>query len=414
MPMSQQTTTSTQPKPHLSNMRGKIGILAAALTVNAATSAFTPALADLSASFPEVPQASVQMVLTIGALASMFGAMIAGKLQDYFPQKYVLAAGAFLQLLSATPLLFHDVFGYVYVVALFVGTGCGILTATIPAAITSNFEGQERAWMLGAKASLGGIGGTILTWVAGMLAVMGWQYAFGIYLFSGVIMVLIGLFMTSNKPMRTQRTDAAAQKVDESNKSKIASAFPVALFLCAASMTLMQSCISTNLAMHAQLHGLGGPDVSGFAYSLYSAGIIISGFVAPIIISHFPRQSLLIGYLSAFIGMALIGLAPNTLALCAGNLLNGIAYGAIFTRIFALLPEIVRTDLVPKAMSCSSVIASLGFAVGPMLFSGICAFIPSSTATTSFIIAAVMLLCILAALVLTNFETRALNKATNQ
>lgn len=391
----------------------KIGILAAVLLINSATSAFTPALADLSASFPEVSQASVQMILTVGALASMFGALVAGKLQDYLSQKHVLIAGCALQLLGATPILIHDVFGYMYVVALLIGGGCGLLTATIPAAIASCFEGDERTWMLGAKASFQGIGGAALTAAAGMLAVYGWQFAFGIYLFAGVVLVLVGLFMRANTPLKAQDSTPEQAAAEGSSKARIASPLPICLFLCAASMTLMQACLSTNLALHTQGQGIGDTSVSGFAYSLYSIGVIASGVVAPLVITRFERHALTVGYLFALVGMALIGFVPHIAALCVGNFLNGIAYGCIFTRAFALLPGIVRPSLVPKAMSLASVFASLGFAVGPVLFGAVTSVIAGATATTCFVVATVLLALIVITLTVTRFEGVALERANS-
>lgn len=382
----------------------QIGLIALIIVGNIATG-ITPALAKIGNAFPDVGRSQLQMIVSIAALLSFLASLIAGKLQSVFSQKVVVLGGAAFLGLGCLPLIFHTNFTFLLIVSVFIGGGSGLMTATIPALIARYFEGDARTAMLGKKTGFQGLGTMSMTFLGGVLAVYGWQYNYGIFLLPIVAFVLGGILLPNDPVLKVVKAEEVVSASD-GRKFKVANVNIILLLTLAVTLTMLSSTLSNNMALHADIKGIGDSSVSGLALSCYSLGTILAGFVAGHVVKRLKSRTLLVSYLLMASGLLIIGNWHLKVGLVGGALVFGLGYGSVMTRLLYLITSLLKSTSVPVGMSLFSALTSLGFALSPMLMNGVAGLISDNLATTSFLVALGFALGIAVFLLVTNVEKK--------
>lgn len=387
----------------------QLGLIILIFVANIATG-ITPALAKIGNAFPEVGRSQLQLIISIAALLSFVASLIAGKLQSIVSQKAVVLAGAAFLSLGCLPLLFQSNFTFLLVVSVFLGGGSGLMTATIPALIARYFEGEARTSMLGKKTGYQGLGTMLMTFLGGVLAVYGWQYNYAIFIIA-IVAFVCGLFLLPNDPV-LKKAKAGKKVALESDNSKfvVASLTISVLLALAVTLTMLSAVLSNNMALHADIKGIGDSSISGLALSFNSLGTILAGFVASNVVKILKERTLLVSYLMMAGGLLIIGMLHLKIGLILGALVFGLGYGTVMTRLLFLITSLLKSTSVPVGMSLFSALTSLGFAFAPMLMNAVAGLFSDNLATASFMVALGFALGIAGLLVLTNGEKKLVMK----
>ena len=387
----------------------QLGLIILIFVANIATG-ITPALAKIGNAFPEVGRSQLQLIISIAALLSFLASLAAGKLQSLVSQKTVVLTGAAFLGLGCLPLIVQSNFTFLLIVSVFLGGGSGLMTATIPALIARYFEGEARTSMLGKKTGYQGLGTMLMTFIGGVLAVYGWQYNYAIFVIA-IIAFVLGLFLLPNDPVlkKAKEGERTALESDD-QKYAVGSLTVVLLLTLAVTLTMLTSVLSNNMALHADINGIGDSSVSGLALSVNSLGTILAGFVASHVVKVLKSNTLWISYLLMAGGLLIIGVLHAKVGLVGGSFIFGLGYGTVMTRLLYLITSLLKSTSVPMGMSLFSALTSLGFALAPMLMNGIAGLFSDNLATASFMVALGFALGIAAIILVTNGEKKLVGK----
>lgn len=371
--------------------------------------AISPSIASIGEAFPEVGRSMLQMILSFAAFASFAASLIAGKLQKIFSQKYVVLFGAILLSLGVLPVFISQSFNFLLATSIVLGFGSGIMTATIPALVSTYFTGDERSSMLGKNTSLKSIGSMAMTACGGVLAVYGWQYNYLIFL-AAVIGLIAGFILLPNTPKVAEEVTVTKEISEEDQAGLKFSSMPsITLMLLGVSLTLMSAVNQNNLSLHVSELGIGDASLAGTALSIYSLGSIAAGFIINYVTKLFKQNTLVFGYTMMGVGQFLIFFTTNKWLLFLGCIFVGISMGTTMTRILYLMTSVVRKTDVPVAASLFSAATSLGFSLSPLIFNNIGRLISDNLSQNSYLLASILAFLIIVGLLFSRFESKAIN-----
>lgn len=150
--------------------------------VQMGTNGIAPLLANVSGAFPKASDSSVQFLLTtpnilcvacVLAFAFLHGKR-ALRAQAAAGQALVIAAG----ILAAA---FHQSMALLFIWAVMLGVGIGMVAPVAPLLIEGYFDGAQRRELYGRQNSAATAGSMALTALCGALAVKGWHMGYLTY-----------------------------------------------------------------------------------------------------------------------------------------------------------------------------------------------------------------------------------------
>lgn len=382
----------------------KIGLLPFIIITNIGLG-ITPALASISHYFKGNEASQVYLIVSIGALFGFFASLLAGKLQNYFTQKAVLLIGALLLSFGLLPVVFPHSFYLLLVVGALTGSGGGLLTATTPAMISRYSVNEERTALLGYKTGFQGLGTMLITFVGGVLAVYGWQYAYLIFILA-LVALGMGMVYLPSEGLKDGQISQGEER--EGGKLGLRSPLVGLLLVLVIGLTLLSSSLSNNMALHADGLAIGDSSLVGLALSFQSFGVILAGFSMSWVVKVLRQRLLVVSFMVTSLGLASLAFFHHQLGLIGGALLFGYGYGLILTRLLFMMASLVKSQLIPIGMGLISACMSLGFALSPLLFNQLGTLFSTSLATTSFVLAFGLSVLLMLLLIVTNFEQQVL------
>ena len=153
----------------------------------------SPSLPAMREAFSEVANADVwvRLVLTLPALFIVLGAPLAGLITDKLGRKPLLVASTVLYgLAGASGYVLESLWAILAGRAL-LGLAVGGVMTSVTTLISDYFEGKERANVLGLQGTFMNLGGILFLSLGGVLADIGWQVPFLIYLFAFALLPLV-------------------------------------------------------------------------------------------------------------------------------------------------------------------------------------------------------------------------------
>ena len=230
--------------------------------------ALSPAIAEISAAFPEVSLSAVQSLTTLPSLVAILVILLAGRLSSVVTKKRIVAVSMGLMLLGGLlPLLFHRQFWQLIAAGVVFGLGYGGISPLTTALIHEHYPQDRQPAMLGLQSAVIGIGGVLFSWIGGKLAAECWWYSYGAFvLFLPILLLVLMLPKGELAP-----PPGAAGKGGFWN--------PSLLFYVGQSIffAVFFYIFQTNLALVVEARGLGDSVLAGQILSCQSAVGIVSG-----------------------------------------------------------------------------------------------------------------------------------------
>lgn len=221
----------------------------------------------------------------------------------------------------------------------------------------------------------------------------GWQGALGIWLFLGLVAIVVWLPQLKHRP--TAPLDATAEVVDNPSILKSSVTWSVTLMMALQSLIFY----TTAAWLPAMLIEKGmNPDSAGYMLSFMQFAQLPMTFIAPILAAKMANQRPLVWFFSILyiIGFTGLLLDPNGALTILWMILIGFAGGTSFALTMMMFS--LRTKTAMDAAELSGVAQSIGYllaAAGPVLF----AFVNETTGswyvpTILFIVTCILLLIV--------------------
>lgn len=230
------------------------------------------AVSGMVAAFPDQPQNTVLLLLTLPNLTGVVGILAEPWLERRFSRRQLSIAS--LTLFFATGMasfLMRENLVALIGASVVMGVAYGMQAALYPLLVNDGFEGEERSQVMGLVSGMLQLGRVVATLVGGMLARQGWYNVYLCFFAVLVPLVLAVLFL----PRHGRSADAAQEGGDWFSLSG-AIRLAVEGFAFAALFYM----VNTHLSLYVEGYGLGDTALTGVISALgcVMAGLISTGF----------------------------------------------------------------------------------------------------------------------------------------
>ncbi|WP_163713060.1 MFS transporter [Mangrovibacterium lignilyticum] len=341
----------------------EITLLLASMLTILANAIIAPSLPLISETFKSIGNVEIltKMMLTLPALTIAIVAPLAGRLLDKVGRIKVLNASLLIYLLAGTSgFWLSDLWG-ILVGRFIFGLGvAGIMTVSTTL-VGDYFTGAKREHFMGLQGAFVALGGLLFITTAGVLTDINWRYAFLIYAFSAIVMVMVPLALHEPKS-NMERSVSSAEDSD---------AVPPIVwlaFISAFITTVSFYVIPVQLPFFLQrLEGVNGNKVGLALGSLPFAQAIASFFYKRVKMKLDFISIYILGFIPMAIGFCIIGFSVLYWQVILGVMTCGLGVGLLIPNgnlwVISLVPVHVRGKYIGMLTTATF----LGMFFSPMI-----------------------------------------------
>lgn len=174
-------------------------ILSISLLTVMAGAAMAPALWAIKAHFVDKPDLFVQFIVSLPALFIIVTNLCFPLLCRVMKTKSIAMSGLVLYVLSGTGAFFFEDISVILLLRALLGISVGMIMPLSTGLLSYYFLPEEQSHLMGLCAAMNQIGGVIATLIAGVLAKVGWNYAFLVYSMGLFVLILVFLFLPNER-----------------------------------------------------------------------------------------------------------------------------------------------------------------------------------------------------------------------
>lgn len=275
--------------------------------------ALTPIVANIYNSFPNEKLENIQIIVTLIPLFSVVTMFLCNPLSKKISMKNIGITGLILITLGgAFTYIFHRYIWQLYVSSILLGLGIGLINVISSSMISYYFDGEEKMKVMGYQSIFVSIGGTLFSYLSGLLAKINWPYSY-LCFFLALIVIIINIAFLPN------------DKLESENKTK--EKLPKRIYLLAIISILFFISINVfNTSIALLLENLGyKSDISGLVTAIYTLIGLFAGFILNKVVKIFKTNTLTFACLLATIGFFLIA-TKQIILIFIGSALLGFAF----------------------------------------------------------------------------------------
>ncbi len=174
-------------------------ILSISLLTVMAGAAMAPALWAVKAHFADKPDLLIQFIVSLPALFIIVTNLCFPLLCRLMKTKSIAVAGLVLYIVSGTGAFFLEDISAILILRALLGVSVGMIMPLSTGLLSYYFPPEDQSRLMGLCAAMNQIGGVIATLIAGVLAKVGWNYAFLVYSMGLFVLILVFLFLPNEK-----------------------------------------------------------------------------------------------------------------------------------------------------------------------------------------------------------------------
>lgn len=333
--------------------------------------------------FSDVPQTSIQLLITLPCIIIIIVNPIIGKLQEFISMKTLVLFGILCFLVGGVAPAFIDSFPVILVFRAILGIGVGTVQVLSSALVAAYFDGDERSRVMGHTTSAQMLGCAIMVFVSGYLALAGWNNTFLVHLISVISLFCVAAFLPKIKPSK-----AAAAESGTAEKPKLTGAawgWAATMFIYFISGMILAS----YMAFFVAEQNLGTAAQAGQATMIFAIGGFLMGLVFGKLMQFAKNASLAIGLFMGVVAFLLVALAPNIFLVYLGSLVYGFCVSTVFASIMVGTSMSVKPAAVPLAMAIVVMGQNLGSFLCPYIITPIATAMSTEVNKFAFIVGAI-------------------------
>ena len=166
-------------------------ILSMSLLTVMAGAAIAPALGIIKNHFATAPELLVQLIVSMPALMIIVTNVFFFGISRRFGSKAIATAGLLLYVASGAGCFFVDDINALLLMRALLGVSVGLIMPLSTGLLAYYFPPEQQAHLMGLSAAMNQMGGVVATLLAGMLAMVQWNYAFLVYLLGLIAVVMV-------------------------------------------------------------------------------------------------------------------------------------------------------------------------------------------------------------------------------
>lgn len=345
----------------------KIAILALC-TARWSDGVIVPCLTAVYESLPTESSFLQTFIVTGPSLVAIPVTLIFGKLADYVSKKRLLMTCIIMCIIGGVGGGFVNSMEMMAVTRVIVGVGTTVSSMLIYSIIGELFDTKEAGSTMGLYQAASTGYGTVITAVAGILAVTSWRNAFLLNGVAVVELLLVWLFLPATAP-EGKKEPGEEQKPDQEEDGKPYPCLAVVwiilgMMLFSALAFAGYYCVD----LYVQDRGLGTSALSGIIGSAYTIGSAVGALTIAGVYANLKKWTPVLMFGIAAAGFILLSLTVPAVLVLAIMFVTGIMCGCSTVYFAMRLTEEVPKSKLTKTMSVQTV----------MLFGSLyfCAIIP--------------------------------------
>ena len=365
----------------------KMSLLGLSLLLISAFSISTALPPMLDYYSPSFSAAQVELLVSVPSFSVVAMLLLNSFIDKWLSDRQLIVTG--LLLLSSAGIFpfFVQAYPLVLLSRIAFGMGIGLINAKAIAIISQRYQGKERVQMLGIRGSMELIGGASCSLLVGQLLKIHWTFAFLIYGFGFVILIMYLLFVPTMEQVEKKQITKRKQVLNKKDLGMIIGMALLAGFVI---------CINSSISLRVPLFQVAGKTIesgqSALVLSLEQGIGIVAGLSFASLIGHFKNRLLLIVMFLLAVCLFGMSVASNLPILILSSVGVGFFYSIILTIIFNRLSESIARNLLNKATAYVLLGCNLGSALSPYVLKLLALISPSFSwiflayATVSFLL----------------------------
>ena len=365
----------------------KMSLLGLSLLLISAFSISTALPPMLDYYSPSFSAAQVELLVSVPSFSVVAMLLLNSFIDKWLSDRQLIVTG--LLLLSSAGIFpfFVQAYPLVLLSRIAFGMGIGLINAKAIAIISQRYQGKERVQMLGIRGSMELIGGASCSLLVGQLLKIHWTFAFLIYGFGFVILIMYLLFVPTMEQVAKKQITTRKQVLNKKDLGMILGMALLAGFVI---------CINSSISLRVPLFQVAGKTIesgqSALVLSLEQGIGIVAGLSFASLIGHFKNRLLLIVMFLLAVCLFGMSVASNLPILILSSVGVGFFYSIILTIIFNRLSESIARNLLNKATAYVLLGCNLGSALSPYVLKLLALISPSFSwiflayATVSFLL----------------------------
>jgi MFS family permease len=339
----------------------KMAILSISLLTVMAGAAVAPALADISAAFPDASETTIKLIMTLPSVMIIPFTFLSSYLTRKMTKKTLVFIGIFFYVIGGVGGGLVPTIEWLLVCRAILGIGVGFLMPISTSLVADFFDGEERTATMGQVSAANNFGGIVLFLSSGLLAALSWRITFSVYLVALIVAIVVFLFLPKRSP-------------ESIPVGTTLSPLPKKLYVLGAGMfflILAFYSIPTNMALYMNQEGLGSSQLAGMIIAIATAFGLAAGMVLRKVnqlLKAFviPSQLALMA-----LGFLMIGFTSNLFYLAIGVGLMGFGFGVIMPTVFDRVSREVPRVQTVQAMALVTSMLFLGQFSSPIVLDAV-------------------------------------------
>ena len=174
-------------------------ILSMSLLTVMAAAAIAPAMGIIRQHFASAPDMLVQLIISLPALFIILTNLLFLPISRVLRTRAIAIIGLVLYVAAGTGCFFVDNIHLLLLMRALLGVSVGLIMPLSTGLLSFFYPPEEQARLMGLSAAMNQMGGVVGTLLAGMLASIAWNYAFLVYLFGLIALVMIVCWLPNEK-----------------------------------------------------------------------------------------------------------------------------------------------------------------------------------------------------------------------
>ena len=321
---------------------------------------------DLYTAFPD-QSGLVTAILSWPALVTAAVGFLSGAMLKKVSTKFELILAGILMLFGIIAPVGANIY-VVTVCSFLMAAGAGFANTAGMAIISEVFlDEKTRNAQMGYYNTVMSICGILITFLAGVLAVNGWTYAFRVNWFAVVMLIMTILFLPDIKP-GDRVSSAEEETASESGSKKGFGAKFWVFFISMFFFFMSYSCFFSYISAYVAENKLGDTAFVGTCSSLTTVGSMIACFIFGAMYAKMHRKISLLYVILPLLMYIWAWQAPSRIACILFSVIYGFSYGGIFTEVYAYAAEIVSIESNGMAMGLMTLNYSIAITLGVNIF----------------------------------------------
>ncbi|MCF0134446.1 MAG: MFS transporter [Blautia sp.] len=367
-------------------LKAKIGILSASM-VSLSYIGFSPIIALIAQSFPEVDISLVQMILTIPNLMYIVFSPLSGFLMLRYKKKNLMLISIALYIVGGLlPFFLHSSIWMLLLGSILIGSGSGLMMPTMNGLICDCFELEERGSIMGLNATFVAAGALCFIFGSGFLSGFGWHYSYLVFLILIPILVMEFLILPEGKVPEKTTDGKAAGGMEWS---------PIVLliFLLGFVYFITQNAFNTNSSLAVAEYGIENANAASLLTLGNTIGGLVGGILFGLILKKLGDSTISLAVLIAAIGFILAGVLHFLLPVSIGGVMVGFGFAEASAGGTFLLSKYTKAENNAFTLAMYNGFVNFGAAISPY-FINHCAKVFGTDIAARFLFSgAVLTLC---------------------